>query len=130
MFIIFLAWRSKNGFRDFTNVFFSTEEDPHKEVRVRWARLSGMLRMTPVDSIAVPRPPSSKAHQNGDVGKVHEYRIVFTGFNLEEQALKDWLKICCKPVCYINNYAMARINLSKIPLVHTCHLTPPPHKFN
>lgn len=55
--------------------------------------------MSPVDSTAVPRPPSAKTLQNGATDKGHEYCIVFVGFNLQEQALKDWLKSCCKPVC-------------------------------
>lgn len=87
-------------------------------MRIQWARLSGVLRMNPVDSTAIPRPPSAKPHQNGDIGKVHEYCIVFTGFNLQEQALKDWLKTCCKPVCYIMEWH-AIISLK------TCHLTLP-----
>lgn len=78
------------------HVCFS-EEDPHKEVRVQWARLSGVLRMSPVDSTAIPRPPPAKGQQNGGIGKVHEYCIVFAGCNLQEQALKNWLKTCCKP---------------------------------
>lgn len=87
-------------------------------MRVQWACLSGMLRMNPVDSTAIPRPPSAKPHQNGDIGKVHEYCIVFTGFNLQEQALKDWLKTCCKPVCYIMEW-------HTIISLKTCHLTLP-----
>ena len=98
--------------------FFVTEESHHKEVRVQWARLSGVLRMNPVDSTTIPRPPSAKAHQNGDIGKVHEYCIVFTGFNLQEQALKDWLKTCCKPVCYIMEW-------HAIICLKTSHLTLP-----
>lgn len=76
-----------------------TEEEPHKEVRVKWTRLSGVLKMNPLDSTAIPRPPSAAAQQNGATHKVNEYCIVFVGFNLQEQNLRDWLKTCCKPVC-------------------------------
>ena len=55
--------------------------------------------MSPVDGTAIPRPPSAKAHENGVTDKVREYCIVFVGFYLQEQALKDWLKTCVKPVC-------------------------------
>lgn len=68
-------------------------------MRVQWVRLSGVLRMSPVDGTAIPRPPSAKAHENSVTDKVHEYCIVFVGFYLQEQALKDWLKTCVKPVC-------------------------------
>ena len=78
---------------------FLPEEDPDKKVHVHWSRLNGLLKMSPVDSSAVPRPPSAKAQQNGTVEGIHEYFIVFTGFSLQEQVLKDWLKTCCKPVC-------------------------------
>ncbi|XP_058958401.2 dynein axonemal assembly factor 9 isoform X1 [Pocillopora verrucosa] len=74
-----------------------SEEDPDKKVHVHWSRLNGLLKMSPVDSSAVPRPPSAKAQQNGTVEGIHEYFIVFTGFSLQEQVLKDWLKTCCKP---------------------------------
>ena len=78
---------------------FLPEEDPDKKVHVHWSRLNGLLKMSPVDSPAVPRPPSAKAQQNGTVEGIHEYFIVFTGFSLQEQVLKDWLKTCCKLVC-------------------------------
>lgn len=78
------------------HVCFS-EEEPRKEVRVQWVRLSGVLRMNPLDSTAIPRPPSAAAQQNGATHKVNEYCIIFVGFNLQEQNLKDWLKTCCKP---------------------------------
>lgn len=53
--------------------------------------------MSPVDSSAIPRPPSAKGQQNGTVEEIHDYLIVFTGFSLQEQVLKDWLRTCCKP---------------------------------
>lgn len=53
--------------------------------------------MNPLDSTAIPRPPSAAAQQNGATHKVNEYCIIFVGFNLQEQNLKDWLKTCCKP---------------------------------
>ena len=82
------------------NCFLLTEEAPNKKVHVQWCRLNGVLRMNPVDSAAIPRPPSAKAQQNSTVEGIHEYFIVFTGFHLEQQVLKDWIKTCCKPVCF------------------------------
>ena len=51
------------------------------------------------NATAIPRPPTTKSQRNGDMNKAPEYYIIFTGFNLDEQALRDWLKTCCKPVC-------------------------------
>ena len=81
--------------------FLLAEEDPHKEVRVQWARLNGVLKMNNVDSTTIPRSPSAMAQENSDMTKAREYCLVFTGFNLHEQALKNWLRTCCKPVRYI-----------------------------
>lgn len=78
------------------HVCFS-EEAPNKKAHVQWCRLNGVLRMNPVDSVAIPRPPSAKARQNGTIEGIHEYFIVFTGFHLQQQVLKDWIKTCCKP---------------------------------
>lgn len=88
-----------------TEIWFAlAEEGPHKEVRVKWARLSGVLRMNTVENAtAIPRPPTTKSQQNGHMNKAPEYYIIFTGFNLDEQALRDWLKTCCKPVCCIRS---------------------------
>ncbi|XP_022802915.1 uncharacterized protein C20orf194-like isoform X2 [Stylophora pistillata] len=72
-------------------------EGPYKRVHVQWSRLNGVLKMSPVDSSAIPRPPSAKGQQNGTVEEIHDYLIVFTGFSLQEQVLKDWLRTCCKP---------------------------------
>ncbi|XP_068708667.1 dynein axonemal assembly factor 9-like [Montipora foliosa] len=74
-----------------------SEEDPHKEVRVQWARLNEVLKMNNVDSTTIPRSPSAMAQENSDMTKAPEYCLVFTGFNLHEQALKNWLRTCCKP---------------------------------
>ncbi|XP_078357511.1 dynein axonemal assembly factor 9-like isoform X1 [Oculina patagonica] len=78
------------------HVCFS-EEAPNKKVHVQWSRLNGVLRMNAVDSSAIPRPPSAKGQQNGTMDGIHEYFIVFTGFHLQQQILKDWIKTCCKP---------------------------------
>jgi len=77
-----------------------TEEAPNKKVHVHWCRLNEVLRMNPVENAAIPRPPSAKARQNGTVNGIHEYFIVFTGFHLQQQVLKDWIKTCSKPVCF------------------------------
>lgn len=85
-------------------LFLLAEEGPHTEVRVQWARLNGVLRMNTVENAAaIPRPPTAKSQRNGDMNKAPEYYIIFTGFNLHEPALRDWLKTCCKPVCYIQS---------------------------
>ncbi|KAJ7385532.1 hypothetical protein OS493_015104 [Desmophyllum pertusum] len=89
------------------HVCFS-EEDPHKKVHVQWSRLNGVLRMTPVDSSAIPRPPSAKAQQNGTMERIDEYFIIFTGLNLQQQALKDWLRTCCKPAPVKQNLKMRK----------------------
>lgn len=86
--------------RTVQNCFLLTEEGPNKKVHIQWCRLNGVLRMNPVDSAAIPRPPSAKARQNGTIEGIHEYFFVFTGFHLEQQVLKDWIKTCCKLVCF------------------------------
>lgn len=87
-------------------VFLLTEEVTNNKVHVHWCRLNGVLKMNPVDSAAIPRPPSAKARQNGTTEGVHDYFIVFTGFDLQLQVLKDWIKSCCKPVCFIGNCSL------------------------
>jgi hypothetical protein len=60
--------------------------------------------MNTVDMAAMPRPPP-KAVQNGDVDHYTlSYFVVFTGFSLKEDPLKDWLRTCCKPVCEVYLY--------------------------
>lgn len=78
------------------HVFFS-EEVTNNKVHIHWCCLNGVLKMNPVDSAAIPRPPSAKARQNGTTEGIHDYFIVFTGFHLQLQVLKDWIKSCCKP---------------------------------
>lgn len=54
--------------------------------------------MNTVDMTAMPRPPP-KGTQNGDVDHhTLSYFVVFTGFFLKEDALKDWLRTCVKQV--------------------------------
>lgn len=83
-----------------------TEEVTNNKVHVHWCRLNGVLKMSPVDSAAIPRPPSAKARQNGTTEGIHDYFIVFTGFHLQLQVLKDWIKSCCKPVCFMGKCSL------------------------
>ena len=92
-------WRSKT-------VFLLTEEVTNNKVHVHWCCLNGVLKMNPVDSAAIPRPPSAKARQNGTTEGIHDYFIVFTGFHLQLQVLKDWIKSCCKPVCFMGKCSL------------------------
>ncbi|XP_015777136.1 PREDICTED: uncharacterized protein C20orf194 homolog [Acropora digitifera] len=103
-----------------------SEEGPHKEVRVKWARLNGVLRMNTVENAtAIPRPPTTKSQRNGDMNKAPEYYIIFTGFNLDEQVLRDWLKTCCKPAP-IKEKLKTRKDLSKDELTNISSA----HKFD
>ena len=87
-------------------VFLLTEEVTNNKVHVHWCCLNGVLKMNPVDSAAIPRPPSAKARQNGTTEGIHDYFIVFTGFHLQLQVLKDWIKSCCKPVCFMGKCSL------------------------
>jgi len=112
-----------------------SEEGPHREVRVKWARLNGVLRMNSVENAtAIPRPPTTKSQRNGDMNKAPEYYIIFTGFNLDEQALRDWLKTCCKPAPIKEKLKtrkdLSKDELTKISSAHKFDPLPPGWFYN
>lgn len=112
-----------------------SEEGPHKEVRVKWARLNGVLRMNTVENAtAIPRPPTTKSQRNGHMNQAPEYYIIFTGFNLDEQALRDWLKTCCKPAPIKEKLKtrkdLSKDELTKISSAHKFDPLPPGWFYN
>ena len=66
---------------------------------VTWSSLNGTLKTTKVESAVIPRPPGSHPAQNGPSRDVPTFFMTFTGFGLNENNLKDWLRGCCKQVC-------------------------------